>query len=299
MNESIDNLVAYQPSPDALAEISVETNNYSADTGNVAGAVISNVIKSGTNQFHGQRLRVLPQQQDGRELVVEQPLERRQAGAHGRTSSAARSAGRSSRTRCSSSPTTRGRGSTRRARRRISVAPEAWRRGDLSSVTATIRDPRTGQAVRGQPDSGGPDQPDRPRASSATRRSTRCRTATVGGVTGNYVGDTLQTITRQPGRRARRLERVGERQDLRALLDRRVPVKRRQAGHSAAARQQPGRAVPQPGVQLEPHLQLVARQRAARRLQPDHDRRATRSTGPASATATRPSGSPAGSRFRA
>ncbi len=53
MNETIDNLVAYQPSPDALAEISVETNNYSADTGNVAGAVISNVIKSGTNSFHG------------------------------------------------------------------------------------------------------------------------------------------------------------------------------------------------------------------------------------------------------
>src|SRR5689334_5512883 len=53
MNESIDNLVAYQPSPDALAEISVETNNYAADTGNVAGAVLSNVIKSGTNAFHG------------------------------------------------------------------------------------------------------------------------------------------------------------------------------------------------------------------------------------------------------
>src|SRR5438093_10826342 len=53
MNESIDNLVAYQPSPDALAEISVETNNYAADTGNVAGAVINNVIKSGTNRFAG------------------------------------------------------------------------------------------------------------------------------------------------------------------------------------------------------------------------------------------------------
>src|SRR5262252_10659414 len=53
MNESIDNLVAYQPSPDALAEISVETNNYAADTGNVAGAVLSNVIKSGTNAYHG------------------------------------------------------------------------------------------------------------------------------------------------------------------------------------------------------------------------------------------------------
>jgi len=53
MNESIDNLVAYQPSPDALSQISVETNNYSADTGNVAGAVISNVIKSGSNAFRG------------------------------------------------------------------------------------------------------------------------------------------------------------------------------------------------------------------------------------------------------
>ena len=30
-----------------------------------------------------------------------------------------------------------------------SVAPEAWRRGDLSSVTATIRDPRTGQVFAG------------------------------------------------------------------------------------------------------------------------------------------------------
>ncbi|PYQ69289.1 MAG: hypothetical protein DMG04_28855, partial [Acidobacteria bacterium] len=53
MNESIDNLVAYQPSPDALAEISVETNNYAADTGNVAGAVISNVTKSGSNLVRG------------------------------------------------------------------------------------------------------------------------------------------------------------------------------------------------------------------------------------------------------
>ncbi len=53
MNETIDNRVAYQPSPDALAEISVETNNYAADMGNVAGAVVSNVIKSGANQLRG------------------------------------------------------------------------------------------------------------------------------------------------------------------------------------------------------------------------------------------------------
>jgi Carboxypeptidase regulatory-like domain/TonB dependent receptor len=53
MNESIDNLVAYQPSPDALAEISVQTNNYTAELGNVSGAIINNVIKSGTNDLHG------------------------------------------------------------------------------------------------------------------------------------------------------------------------------------------------------------------------------------------------------
>lgn len=53
VNETIDNRVAYQPSPDALAQISGETNNYAADVGNVGGAVISSVIKSGTNRFRG------------------------------------------------------------------------------------------------------------------------------------------------------------------------------------------------------------------------------------------------------
>ena len=53
MNEPIDNLLPYQPSPDALAEVRVETNNYSAEFGNVAGAVIGSTIKSGTNQFRG------------------------------------------------------------------------------------------------------------------------------------------------------------------------------------------------------------------------------------------------------
>ena len=51
MNEPIDNLLPYQPSPDALAEVRVETNNYSAEFGNVAGAVIGSTIKSGTNEY--------------------------------------------------------------------------------------------------------------------------------------------------------------------------------------------------------------------------------------------------------
>ena len=36
-----------------VEQVSVETNNYSAELGNVAGAVVNMVIKSGTNQFRG------------------------------------------------------------------------------------------------------------------------------------------------------------------------------------------------------------------------------------------------------
>jgi outer membrane receptor protein involved in Fe transport len=53
MNDAIDNLIAYQPAPDAVEQVSVETNNYSPEMGNVAGASVNMVIKSGTNDVHG------------------------------------------------------------------------------------------------------------------------------------------------------------------------------------------------------------------------------------------------------
>ena len=42
-----------QPPPDALAEFSVQTSDYSAEFGHSAGAVVNASIKSGTNRFHG------------------------------------------------------------------------------------------------------------------------------------------------------------------------------------------------------------------------------------------------------
>ena len=45
--------VAIQPSIDALQEFKIETNNYSAQYGYSAGAVVNATIKAGGNRFHG------------------------------------------------------------------------------------------------------------------------------------------------------------------------------------------------------------------------------------------------------
>ncbi len=52
-NFTSDNLVSYQPNPDALEEVKLITNNASAEFGNFQGGIVNMVIKSGTNQFHG------------------------------------------------------------------------------------------------------------------------------------------------------------------------------------------------------------------------------------------------------
>jgi hypothetical protein len=148
MNEPIDNLLPYQPSPDALAEVRVETNNYSAEFGNVAGAVIGSTIRSGTNQLRGsgfeywrdssmaantwENNRVTPAAKKA-ELsqhifggTVGGPIVRNKIFFFGDYQGFVRD---------------------RPGELVRTVAPESWRRGDFSGVSGvTIRDPVTGAA---------------------------------------------------------------------------------------------------------------------------------------------------------
>ena len=52
-NEPQNNLIAYNPAPDAIAEVRVVSANANATYGNANGGAVVTILKSGTNHFHG------------------------------------------------------------------------------------------------------------------------------------------------------------------------------------------------------------------------------------------------------
>ena len=198
VNETIDNRIAYQPNPDAIAEISVETNNYAADTGNVGGAVVSSVIKSGTNRFRGSVFEFYRNSDfDANSWENNRsgaPKPERKQHIYGATLGG---------------PLVQQRlfffGDFQRSQQdapgsgTMSVAPEAWRRGDLSSVSVTIKDPKTGL-----PFPGNQIPADR---ISAVAKAILGNTANYplpnrnvpGGISGNYVGPSIFKIRANQG----------------------------------------------------------------------------------------------------
>ena len=147
-NEAINNGIAYQPSPDAVEQVSVETLNYSAELGNVVGAVVNMVIKSGTNQFRGNAFEYW---RDNRLAATSWNTNR----LGGKKSAFSRNIFGGT----IGGPIVRntvfffgdyqgGRDETPPADAFATVVPDEWRRGDLSSLLArglVIRDPLTGQ----------------------------------------------------------------------------------------------------------------------------------------------------------
>jgi len=53
LNEPQNNLIAYNPAPDAIAEVRVISANAPATYGNANGGAIITILKSGSNNFHG------------------------------------------------------------------------------------------------------------------------------------------------------------------------------------------------------------------------------------------------------
>ncbi len=53
LNEGQNNLIGYNPAPDAIGEIRVISADAPATYGNVNGGDVVSILKSGTNQFHG------------------------------------------------------------------------------------------------------------------------------------------------------------------------------------------------------------------------------------------------------
>ena len=52
-NDFLGNNAVVNPNPDALGEFKILTNNYEAEYGRTAGGIVNQVLKSGTNRFHG------------------------------------------------------------------------------------------------------------------------------------------------------------------------------------------------------------------------------------------------------
>ena len=61
-NEPQNNLIAYNPAPDAIAELRVVSANADATYGNANGGAVVTILKSGTNRFHGSAYDLLENQ---------------------------------------------------------------------------------------------------------------------------------------------------------------------------------------------------------------------------------------------
>lgn len=198
VNETIDNRVSYQPSPDAVAEISVETNNYAADTGNVGGAVVASVLKSGTNQIRGNVFEFYRDSDfDANSWEANRsgaPKQQRRQDIYGATLG-----GPITRDRLFVFADYQGSRQDAPGSGTASVAPEAWRRGDLSSVSAVIRDPLTGLPFPGNQIPASRISPVARALLNDVANYPLPNRTVPGGVQGNYVGETLLKIRGHQG----------------------------------------------------------------------------------------------------
>src|SRR5437867_8233901 len=143
VDETIDNRISYKPNVDALAEFRVETSNSSSEFGNVTGATVNASLKSGTNDFHGNLF----------EFMRNDALDA-QSWANNRSGVVAKTklrqhiyggtlGGPIRKEKLFFFIDYQGTAQRTGGGGLVRVAPAAWRTGDLSTLTANIRDPLT------------------------------------------------------------------------------------------------------------------------------------------------------------
>ena len=125
-NQGFSNQVM-QPSPDAVGEFKVVTNNMSAEYGRSAGATINVAYRSGTNRVRGSAWEFLRDTTLNATGLL-QAGQRREAAVRARINSAASWAARSCATGRSSSPTSRA-SQTRGQATSSTIATMAQRQG--------------------------------------------------------------------------------------------------------------------------------------------------------------------------
>ena len=222
-NEAINNGIAYQPSPDAVEQVSVETNNYSAELGNVTGALVNMVIKSGTNEIRGNGFYYWRDNS-----LAATPWATNRAGGtkseYSRDIFGGTVGGPLLRNKLFFFADYQGgRQETPPSNAFATVVPDAWRQGDLSSLLARgHRRPRSGDAaaVSEQPDPRRPVQ--RVRAQPVRERvalSARQRRAAAQRLPRELSRHHRIEGGRRPVRRQAGLERLLEGQAVRALLE--------------------------------------------------------------------------------
>ena len=146
-NTRLTLVIVMRPNVEAIKEFKVQTNLYSAEQGRNPGGQVNVVTKSGGNTIHGVGLRVPARRQLRRQQLLRQPRRAAQAAVQAAPVRRRASAGRSSRTGPSSSPTTTASGRTWAACSSTPCRPRRCGGATSASCRAPIYDPLTTVAL--------------------------------------------------------------------------------------------------------------------------------------------------------
>ncbi len=151
VNDSIDNRVGYSPNVDALEEVKVLTGNAAADYGNAGGAAVMMSLKSGTNQFHGNVFEFLQNDKlNANGFFRNRNLSTAKRTGFKRNIFGGTLGGPIKKDKLFFFVDYEGTESRSSGPATASVAPSAWRNGDLSAFPNIITDPTTGQPFPGK-----------------------------------------------------------------------------------------------------------------------------------------------------